>query len=98
MTHKQSTPRACEGLPAGAARLGRAALQNRNHQLLSDTPIGYTLVPRGARTHGPSMDSTASEMGMMGALRTGNMVFDMIIAMTVPYIFKLLMGTPLTPS
>jgi hypothetical protein len=32
------------------------------------------------------------------ALRTGNMVFDMIIAMTVPYIFKLLMGTPLTPS
>jgi|TARA_B110000196_G_scaffold218178_1_gene187423 hypothetical protein len=44
------------------------------------------------------MDSTASEMGMMGALRTGNMVFDMIIAMTVPYIFKLLMGTPLTPS
>ena len=27
-THKQSTPRAGEGLPAGAARLGRAALQN----------------------------------------------------------------------
>ena len=26
--HKQSTPRAGEGLPAGAARLGRAALQN----------------------------------------------------------------------
>ena len=27
--HKQSTPRAGEGLPAGAAHLGRAALQNR---------------------------------------------------------------------
>ena len=27
-THKQSTPRAGEGLPAGAARLGRAALQH----------------------------------------------------------------------
>ena len=27
-THKQSTPRAGEGLPAGAARLGRAALQS----------------------------------------------------------------------
>ena len=26
--HKQSTPRAGEGLPVGAARLGRAALQN----------------------------------------------------------------------
>ena len=26
-THKQSTPRAGEGLPAGSARLGRAALQ-----------------------------------------------------------------------
>ena len=35
--------------------------------------------------------STASEMGMMGALRTGNMVVDMMIAMMVPYIFKLLM-------
>ena len=43
------------------------------------------------RAHTRAMDSTASEMGMMGALRTGNMVFDMIIAMTVPYIFKLLM-------
>ena len=27
--HKQSTPRVSEGLPAGAARLGRAALQNQ---------------------------------------------------------------------
>jgi hypothetical protein len=30
-THKQSTPRAGEGLPAGAARLGRAALQGWLH-------------------------------------------------------------------
>ena len=29
--HKQSTPRAGEGLQAGAARLGRAALQNHLH-------------------------------------------------------------------
>ena len=32
-THKQSTPRAGEGLPAGAARLGRAALQNHLFEL-----------------------------------------------------------------
>ena len=33
LAHKQSTPRAGEGLPAGAARLGRAALQNRLFEL-----------------------------------------------------------------
>ena len=32
-THKQSTPRAGEGLPAGAARLGRAAVQNHLFEL-----------------------------------------------------------------
>jgi hypothetical protein len=32
-THKQSTPRAGEGLSAGAARLGRAALQNHLFEL-----------------------------------------------------------------
>ena len=32
-THTQSTPRAGEGLPAGAARLGRAALQNHLFEL-----------------------------------------------------------------
>jgi hypothetical protein len=32
-THKQSTPRAGEGLPAGAARLGRAALQDHLFEL-----------------------------------------------------------------
>ena len=32
-----------------------------------------------------------ASVGMMGALRTGNMVVDMMVAMTIPYIFKLLM-------
>jgi hypothetical protein len=32
-THKQSTPHAGEGLPAGAARIGRAALQNHLFEL-----------------------------------------------------------------
>ena len=54
--------------------------------LCNEVVTGYI-----ARAALSSMDSTASEMGMMGALRTGNMVFDMIIAMMVPYIFKLLM-------
>ena len=55
-------------------------------------PKKFVVTSSGA-PHCSTMDhhSTASEMGMMGALRTGNMVVDMMIAMMVPYIFKLLM-------
>ena len=47
-THKQSTPRAGEGLPAGAARLGRAALQNHLFELVVDNDTAPSLVAWGA--------------------------------------------------
>ena len=36
-------------------------------------------------------DGTASTIGMMGALRTNNPIIDMLIAMTIPMIFKMMM-------
>ena len=37
------------------------------------------------------MDDLASTMGMMGALRTGNPIVDMLLAMAVPLFFKMIM-------
>jgi len=40
----------------------------------------------------------ASTVGMMGALRTGNPIIDVIIAMAVPLVFKMIMDAASNPS
>jgi len=44
------------------------------------------------------MDVQASAVGIMGALRTGNPIVDMLIAMAVPLIFKLVLDAAHTTS
>ena len=71
--HKQSTPRAGEGLPAGAARLGRAALQN--HLLeLQDALVDVEGVRHddGVRDALPVvLSERASAAGVLGAVAGG---------------------------
>ena len=56
-THKQSTPRAGEGLPAGAARLGRAVLQNHLFELQDAVVDVVCYMWEGSRHTGPEFDT-----------------------------------------
>ena len=72
-THKQSTPRAGEGLPAGAARLGRAALQNHLFEL-QDAVVDVEGVCHddGVRDALPVvLTERASAAGVLGAVAGG---------------------------
>jgi len=72
-THKQSTPRAGEGRPAGAARLGRAALQNHLFEL-QDAVVDVEGVRHddGVRDALPVvLSERASAAGVLGAVAGG---------------------------
>ena len=54
--------------------------------------------PRSESAARLGMDVQASAVGIMGALRTGNPIVDMLIAMAVPLIFKLVLDAAHTTS
>ena len=68
-THKQSTPRAGEGLPAGAARLGRAALQNHLFEL-QDTVVDVEGVCHDDGVRTASNAAASSELRLQMASHT----------------------------
>lgn len=78
------------------------ALRTRGLQGLAEwgtaVPGSSKSQPRSESAARLGMDVQASAVGIMGALRTGNPIVDMLIAMAVPLIFKLVLDAAHTTS